>query len=111
MLSHSGVSHSFGDVYRDCIRRYTDLLQVVETLELSLASITVICRMLVVFVLLQSILVAENALADLASEPMFALLMAETEFPIMGRPTSVAPATFDLIGVIGAVVEMVANAV
>ncbi|KAL8805525.1 MAG: hypothetical protein Q9182_001894 [Xanthomendoza sp. 2 TL-2023] len=42
---------------------------------------------------------------------MLALLVLKTSFAIMRWPSKVTPATFDLIGMIGAVVEMISHAI
>ena len=42
---------------------------------------------------------------------MLPLLVLQTEFPIVSGPAGETPAAFDLIGVVGAVVEMIADPV
>ena len=63
---------------------------------------------------LQPLLVHENTGTVIAAEPMLALLVLQFPFLAAGptaRPAGVAPAAFDFIGVRGAVVEVVADAV
>ena len=53
----------------------------------------------------------EDARAVVTGKPMILLLVLEAQSSIMGRPTSVAPATFDFVAVVGAVIEMVPYAI
>ena len=86
-------------------------IKVVETLKPPLAAVAVIGRMLLVLVVLQLVLTAEDAIAGVTGCPVLPLLVLQTEFPIVSGPAGETPAAFDLIGVVGAVVEMIADPV
>ena len=91
--------------------RYSHHVKVVEILKFPLAAVAVIGRMLFVLVLLHLVLAAEDAIAGVTGCPMLPLLVLQTEFPIMSGPAGETPAAFDLIRVVGAVIEMVADSV
>ena len=88
---------------------YSHHIKVVEILKLPLAAVAVIGRMLFVLVVGQLCLAAEDAIAGVTGCPVLPLLVLQTEFPIVSGPAGETPAAFDLIGVVGAVVEMVAD--
>lgn len=92
-------------------RMLTDHIQVVRALEASLAAIAVVGRVFFILVLVKCCLRTEDVSAAVAGEPVLALFVCETFFPSMDGPSSKAPTAFDLVLVVGAVVEMVADAV
>lgn len=65
--------------------------------------------MLVVLVFLELLGSREDALAVTACIPMLSLLMLQTLPPSVSRPSSKAPATFYLISMIAAVVQMISH--
>ncbi len=65
--------------------------------------------MLFVLVVLQLVFAAKDAFADVTGCPVLPLLVLQTEFPIVSGPAGETPTAFDLIGVVGAVVEMIAD--
>lgn len=87
----------------------THHIQSIRATELPLASIAVIRRMLLVSVSLKSFLARENKRAIIAAVPVSFLLMFQTLFPIVGRPSSETPTAFNLIAVRVAGIQVVTN--
>ena len=92
-------------------KEFTNLVQAMQVFELSLASITVIRRMLILLVLSQLILGFEDICTLIAGDPVFSLFVLETQLSCMSRPAGVTPSAFDLIGMSVAIVEMVTDAI
>lgn len=67
--------------------------------------------MFFVLVVLQLCLATEDAIAGVTREPVLVLLVLQSDFPIVRGPAGETPAAFDLIRVVGAVVEMIPYAV
>ncbi|KAL8987176.1 MAG: hypothetical protein Q9177_003594 [Variospora cf. flavescens] len=93
------------------VGRMTDHIQIVQVLEASLAAITVVGRVFFILVILEFPFGFEDVGAAIACEPVLALFMCKACLATMGRPSSVAPMAFDLVCVVSAVVEVIADAV
>lgn len=92
-------------------RTLTDHVQVVQVREASFAAVAVVGRVFFILMLVKCCLRTEDVGAAVAGEPVLALFVCEACFSSMGGPSSKAPTAFDLVLVVGAVVEMVADAV
>lgn len=88
-------------------KRY--LVEVVQTRKRSLASVAVVGRMLFINVFLASFLSSEDAGTVVTAIPMVVLLVLQAKLAVMGWPSSIAPATFNLVRMSVAVVEMLPN--
>ena len=62
-------------------------------------------------VIVQSILRLENVFAVATSQPMLILLMLLARSAHVSRPSSETPATLDLVAMVGAIVEVITDAV
>lgn len=73
------------------------LVEVVQILERSLAAVAVVGGMLFVNVFLEPIFGAEYPVTVLALIPVIFLLVFQAKLALVGRPSSEAPAAFNLI--------------
>lgn len=87
------------------------LVQAVQTLKLSLAAVAIVRRMLFILVLLKSSLGLKNGLAVIARIPVLTLFVSSSEPPVVRGPAGPTPTTFDLIVVVGAIIQVVSHAV
>ena len=71
----------------------------------------VVGRMCLVNVLIKASLVFEDIAALAAGKPMLLLLVLQTQFAIVRRPSGVAPPAFNLIGMVRAIVKVVTHAI
>lgn len=95
----------------DFFRRSTGVhqVQIVGILERSLAPVAVVWRMLFVDMFSEPLFAAENPNAVFTPIPVLFLLVRQAELSVVGRPSSVAPAAFNLVRMRVAVVEVLAE--
>ena len=86
-------------------------IQAVRTVESFLAAITIIRRVLLIHMIFEGLFIWEDRVAGFARQPMLLLFMLETETTIMCRPALEAIATFDLVQVSVAIIEMISYTV
>ena len=86
---------SVTEIFQRSIGKY--LVEVVQTLERSLAAVAVVGGMLFVNVFLEPIFGAENRVAVLALISVILLLVFQAKLALVGGPSSVAPAAFNLV--------------
>lgn len=67
--------------------------------------------MLFVDVLLKPVFSAEDHRAVFTTIPVLVLLVLQAKLTGVGRPSSITPATFDLIGMCKAIVQVLPNAI
>ena len=92
----------------------TDLIEAVCILEAALAAVAVIRRVGFVNVVVQSLLIFENESAVLrgrALEPVHGFFVFAAVPCSVGRPSLRTPVAFNLVGMVGGIVEMISNAV
>lgn len=88
----------------------TYLVQVVRTLKRSLATVAIIGGMLFVNVFSKPCFRTEYPSAVFTSIPVFVLFVLQAKLAVMARPSSVAPAAFDLVCMGVAVVKVLPKA-
>jgi len=88
-----------------------NLVEIIRVLETTLAAIAIIRGMLLINVLLERLSGVEAPSAVFAVGPMLVLFMLQACSAGVGGPAGVAPATFNLVSVSVAVVEMVTDTI